>query len=136
LIVAGPGVSARGRASTRTVELLDIYPTLAQLAGVKPPASLQGRSLQPLVANPEAAWDRPALTQVRRGSAADQFMGYSLRTEKWRYTEWDEGKRGVQLYDLNADPSELKNLATDPMHAKTVAELRALLRATKTRSEQ
>ena len=56
---------------------------------------------------PSAKWDHPALTQVRRGPAASAYMGYSIRTEKWRYTEWENGKRGVELYDEAADPREL-----------------------------
>ena len=55
-------------------------------------------------------------------------MGYSVRTEKWRYTEWDDGKRGVELYDEVADPGELRNLATDPKHRSIVAEMQQLLR--------
>ena len=70
----------------------------------------------PLLKNPQCEWDHPALTQVRRGAATATFMGYSVRTEKWRYTEWDDGKRGVELYDEAADPRELKNLAADPKH--------------------
>jgi iduronate 2-sulfatase len=128
LIAAGPGVAARNRPSPRVVEFLDVYPTLAELAGVSPPAGLQGRSLVPLLRNPEAPWDHPALTQVRRGPAADAFMGYSVRTAKWRYTEWDDGKRGVELYDEEEDPRELRNLADDPGHAAVLAELRTLLR--------
>jgi len=128
LLFAGPGVTARGRASTRIVELLDVYPTLAQLASVTPPADLHGRSLVPLLTRPDAAWDRPALTQVRRGPAADAFMGYSVRTEKWRYTEWEDGKRGVELYDETKDPAEMHNLAKQPEHEKAVAEMQALLR--------
>ena len=99
LIVAGPGVTARGRSSSRVVEFLDLYPTLAALASVTPPAGLQGRSLAPLLKNPDAKWDHPAVTQVRRGPAASSYMGYSVRTEKWRYTEWENGKRGAELYD-------------------------------------
>ena len=59
------------------------------------------------------------------------FMGYSVRTEKWRYTEWDEGKRGVELYDEAADPDEMRNLAADPKHSATVVEMKKLLRATR-----
>ena len=73
----------------------------------------------PLLKNPGAEWTHPALTQVMRGTAPNQFMGYSVRNERWRYTEWDGGKRGVELYDEVADPRELKNLATDPAHRKT-----------------
>jgi iduronate 2-sulfatase len=127
LIIAGPGVAATGRASTRIVEFVDLYPTLASLAGIQPPSGLHGRSLAPLLKNPAATWDHPAITQVRRGPAATPFFGYSIRTEKWRYTEWDGGKRGVELYDELADPKELTNLATDVKHQETVREMQQRL---------
>src|SRR5688500_5800555 len=123
LIMAGPGVTARNRSTSRVVEFLDIYPTLAALARLSPPAGLQGRSLTPLLRNPRADWQHAALTQVRRGPANAAFMGYSVRTERWRYTEWDEGKRGVELYDQRADPDELRNLAADPKHTDTAGEM-------------
>lgn len=127
LIVAGPGVTAAGRASPRVVELLDIYPTLATLAGVRAPKGLQGRSLAPLLKDPDARWDHPAITQVRRGPAASSFKGYSIRTERWRYTEWDNGAQGAELYDETADPKETRNLVTDPQHRKVVADLQRRL---------
>jgi uncharacterized sulfatase len=65
-MMAGPGVTAEGQVSHRIVELLDIYPTLAALARVVAPAGLQGRSFQPLLVNPKAAWDHAALSQVQR----------------------------------------------------------------------
>jgi len=126
LIVTGPGVS-RG-VSSRTVELVDLYPTLADLVGLAVPSGLHGRSLKPLLQDPKARWDRPAFTQVRRGGANNQFMGYSVRTEKWRYIEWDEGRQGRQLYDEAADPDELRNLAADPKQAKVIAAMQHLLR--------
>jgi uncharacterized sulfatase len=128
LIIAGPGVSATGRASSRIVEFVDLYPTLAALAGLRAPSGLPGRALTRLLENPSAKWDHPAITQVRRGPAATAFFGYSIRTEKWRYTEWDGGKRGVELYDEKADPDERTNLAEDPKHQKTVRELQQRLR--------
>jgi uncharacterized sulfatase len=128
LIMSGPGVMARNRSTSRVVEFLDIYPTLADLARLSPPAGLQGRSLTPLLKDPRAEWRHAALTQVRRGPANATFMGYSVRTEQWRYTEWDEGKRGIELYDEVDDPDELRNLAADPKHSKTGAEMRELLR--------
>jgi iduronate 2-sulfatase len=133
LIFAGPSVK-RGNSSTRTVEFVDIYPTLADLCGLADvPKDLAGRSLRPLLSNPRAAWDRPALTQVRRGGAGNQFMGYSVRDERWRYTEWDEGRRGVELYDEANDPRELRNLAGDPGHANVVARMKKLLQEAKSR---
>jgi uncharacterized sulfatase len=133
LIVAGPGVAAVGRATSRIVEFLDVYPTLAALTGLRPPAGLHGRSLAALLKDPAAKWDRPAVTQVRRGQAASPFFGYSVRTEKWRYTEWDGGQRGVELYDEVADPRELTNLASDPRHQKTVRDMQRLLRRAQTK---
>ena len=127
VIVAGPGVSSKGRSTSRVVEFLDLYPTLADLAGVAAPRGLHGRSLTPLLKNAKAKWDHPALTQVLRGPAATGYMGYSVRTEKWRYTEWEGGKRGAELYDEAADPHERRNLAVDAKHQKVVADMQRVL---------
>jgi uncharacterized sulfatase len=120
---------SRNRPTSRIVEFLDLYPTLADLAALPPPPGLHGRSLTPLLKNPRAEWNHPALTQVRRGPPTAAFMGYSVRTEQWRYTEWDEGKRGVELYNEAADPDELRNLATDPKQRATLADMQKLLRS-------
>jgi iduronate 2-sulfatase len=124
VIVAAPRQKTKGRPSSRTVELVDLYPTLADLCGLAPPKTLAGESLKLLLDDPVAPWDKPAFTQVWRGT----FPGYSVRTERWRYTEWDDGKKGVQLYDYQNDPEEKMNLAEDPRHAKTRQELQALIR--------
>lgn len=124
LIIAAPGKAA-GETCLRTVELVDLYPTLADLAGVAAPKNLEGASLRPLLENPQAEWKRPAYTQVQRGA----FPGHSVRTERWRYTEWDGGEKGAELYDHETDPQELKNLAVDPKFAATVAEMKALVKA-------
>jgi uncharacterized sulfatase len=128
LIVRVPGAKGNGRSSPRPVESLDIYPTVAEFAGVKPPKNVAGKSLMPLLKNPEKSWGRPAYTQVRRGNTNDFFMGYSVRTERWRYTEWDGGKRGAELYDHENDPREFTNLASNVVHAKTVNEMQKLLK--------
>jgi uncharacterized sulfatase len=125
LMIAAPGLK-RG-ASERIVELIDVYPTLAELARLAPTPGLHGRSLVPLLKNPRAGWDRPAFTQVTRGGVKERFMGYAVRTAKWRYIEWDDGRRGAQLYDEAKDPAELTNLAADPAHAPVVAEMKKLL---------
>ncbi len=129
LIVYLPRAKGNGKASGRTVELVDLHPTLADLCGLKPPAGLEGKSLKPLLDDPQAAWTKPACTQVTRGKAKDvnEIMGRSVRTERWRYTEWDAGKRGLELYDHDNDPKEYKNLASDPKYAATVEELKKLL---------
>ena len=125
-MIALPKAKAKG-VCARPVELVDIYPTLADLCGLKPPANLEGTSLRPLLENPKARWTHPAITQQVRQKDEKQIMGYSVRTERWRYTEWDGGKAGAELYDHNNDPHEWHNLATDAKKAGTIAELKKLL---------
>jgi uncharacterized sulfatase len=135
LIVYDPRAKGNGKASARTVELVDLHPTLATACGLPVPAILTGRSLTPLLDDPTAAWDKPALTQVSRntptatGEKTSQqlTMGYSVRNERYRYTEWAEGEKGAQLYDYERDPEEGKNLIDDPVHKETVATMKALL---------
>jgi uncharacterized sulfatase len=121
LLIAGPGIEPG--VSPRTVELLDLYPTLAELCGLERPAHLEGASLVPLLREPELAWDRAAFTQLVRLD----YHGWSVRTERWRYTEWDGGTIGRELYDHAHDPHEFVNLAERPEHAAVVAELAAAL---------
>jgi uncharacterized sulfatase len=111
----------------RTVELVDIYPTLADLCNLRAPANLDGRSLRPLLENPKARWMVPAITQQVRTDGSTRIMGYSLRTERWRYTEWDGGKAGVELYDHVDDPHEWHNISKDSKYAKVVSDMKRLL---------
>ncbi len=129
MIVYAPGMKAAGKGCGRVAELLDLYPTLADVCGLEAPAGLEGVSLKKFLDDPTAPGKEAAYTQVRRagGMKEKPFMGRSVRTERWRYTEWDDGKRGVQLYDHDADPHEHENLAKDEKHAETVKMLRALL---------
>jgi uncharacterized sulfatase len=129
-IISVPG-GVKGQTSNRTVELLDIYPTLAALNGLPLPNDQDGHDLSPLIKNPTAKWTHPAYTQVARRSAIpgqNVIMGRSVRTEDWRYTEWDEGRAGAELYDHIHDQGEYTNLATNPAYGKKVEELSKLLR--------
>ena len=120
LIIAAPGFSKNGN-TTKPVELLDLYPTLADLCGIKPPEALEGKSLRPLLTDPIGKdWNKPAFTQVW---LKEDVWGYSIRTERYRYTEWLAGAAGRELYDHASDPNEKNNLADDPQHAETVARL-------------
>ena len=120
LIIAAPGLS-QGQHTTKPVELLDLYPTLADLCGLNPPANLEGKSLRPLLTDVLGnGWHKPAVTQIWHNRKA---WGYSIRTDRYRYTEWLEGKAGRELYDHSVDPEEVTNLANDSQHAKAVAEL-------------
>ena len=127
MIIFDPSAKGNGKVSTRPVELVDLYATLADLAGLPAPVGVEGKSLRPLIEDPAAKWDAPAFTQVYR--AGPKFFGRSVRTEKWRYTEWSGGEKGSELYDHEADPKEYVNLAADPKQAETVKRLKGLLKA-------
>lgn len=123
LIVIAPGKKANV-VSQRLVEFVDAYPTLTELCKLPAPEGMEGISFAPLLDDPNRPWKQAAYTQVQRG----RIMGRSVRTERWRYTEWDDGRAGVELYDHDHDPKEYANLAKDPKHADTVNELKRLLR--------
>jgi len=124
LIIAAPNVKGKGKSCERTVEFIDIYPTLCELCELPMPKhKLSGKSLVPLLNNPKAEWGRPAFTFVQRG----KVLGVSVRTERWRYTEWDEGRLGVELYDHENDPNEWRNLANDPKFSDVIREMKRLL---------
>lgn len=139
-MIVAPGAK-QGTAVATPVSHLDLFPTLAELCGVEKPANLQGQSLAPMLKDPAVAGRGWALTQVARGgglnratvtsdvgSAGRRYFGYTLRTPRWRYTEWDEGRAGAELYDHDADPREITNLAKAPAQAETIRELAATLR--------
>jgi uncharacterized sulfatase len=137
LIIAAPGAKGAGKSVAGPCELIDVYPTLAELCSLPLPhgGSPQpaGKSIAPQLADPSLPTKGFALTQVRRGGGGmgknkgDSFPGYSLRTGRWRYTEWDGGKKGLELYDHQTDPQEFTNLAERAEHAATVKELAAQL---------
>ncbi|MFN3190727.1 MAG: sulfatase [Aureliella sp.] len=113
LIVFDPAAKGNGKACKRVVEFVDIYPTVAELSGLEPDTGLTGQSLVPLLDSPARPWDSAAITQVVRPGNGRPIMGRSVRTERWRYTEWNGAIDGVELYDHQADPGEFKNLALD-----------------------
>ena len=133
LLIVWPGVSRTGGVARAPVSHVDLYPTLASGCGLVPPAGLPGQDLAAMLADPDQPGRDWALTQVTRPGGKKEgtppFAGYSLRTPRWRYTEWDDGRRGRELYDHEADHRELTNLADDPGHADNVAALSRQLRA-------
>lgn len=114
LIWVAPGVTKPGGVCARTVDFMSIFPTLTDLCGLPTPPHVEGTSLRALLADPQAAWDRPALTTHR-------FKNHAVRTEEWRYIRYANGDE--ELYHELSDPNEWTNLARDPKHAATKAQL-------------
>ncbi len=134
LMLRMPGQKAAGAKTDALVELVDVYPTICALAGVEAPSDLEGSSLAPLLDDAKAAWKPAAFSQYPR-RAGDAVMGYSVRTDRYRYTEWQENwktpeqKKMIarELYDHETDPAETKNLADDPKQTGTIEELSTVL---------
>ena len=120
-IIRVPGMTKSGTASEAMVELVDVYPTLADLVGLEPPDHLQGTSLRPLLGHPERLGKKKyAYSVVTRG----QKLGYALRNQRWRYGKWPDGE---ELYNLTNDPEEKRNLAMKPHVQDRLTEFRELL---------
>jgi iduronate 2-sulfatase len=128
LIVSAPGF-AKGARSEAFVEIVDIFPTIAQLTGGKIPSGRDGKSLEPVLRDPRSDFRPFALTQYSRGST----MGYSLRDERWRYTEWIQaGTKKIvarELYDHRDTQLPQRNLADNPEQAELVTRLSKQLNA-------
>lgn len=129
LIIVDPRAAGNGKTSPRVVQSIDIYPTLADLCGLPIPEGLDGRSLAPLLKDPQAEWKHHAYTLWSEDGKT--LTGVVVRTEKWRYAEFDDG--GKMLTDLASDPLEIKNLANDPQYARIVEEHAALAKQYKDR---
>ena len=88
------------------------------------------KSLVQLLKNPAKKWNGEAFTQVLRPGDGLPVMGASIRTDRWRYSEWNEGQQGIELYDHFEDPHEFNNLASQPEHQETIFKLSKKLRKT------
>jgi len=121
LIIAAPGMKASGASTATLAEMVDFYPTLAELCGLEAPKFLSGVSLASVLNDP---------TVKPRTSAFTQFAsGYSIRTDRYRYTHWgDEGADGLELYDHKTDPAEMHNLADSDDHEDLIKKLSDMLK--------
>lgn len=128
LILSVPGMPSAGEHTDALVEFVDIYPTLADLAGLEKPGHLEGTSAAPLIADPNQPWKRAAYSQYPRNAEGKKLMGYSKRTERYRITRWVERTDhtkvvAIELYDHKNDPEENTNIAGDPANKELVEQL-------------
>ncbi|MEY3895508.1 MAG: hypothetical protein RLZZ214_1027 [Verrucomicrobiota bacterium] len=126
LLISVPGMKRAGATSSALVEFVDIYPSLAELAGLPLPAHLEGTSFKPLLDEPERPWKSAAFSQYPR----EKLMGYTMRTDRHRFTIWVDAKDhakvdAIELYDHQTDPQENTNVANDPANAAMVEQLTA-----------
>lgn len=145
LIFAGPGVKAKGKPAHAPTEFLDIYPTLCEMADLHVPDHLHGNSLVPLLNNPQMEWNEVAFSQFLRGRFSrskidfqgQEYMGYAMRTERYRYIEWYEwdaemeSKRqmiDVELFDHQTDPIESINFAKDLANKDIIDSLSMMMK--------
>ncbi|KAB2648654.1 MAG: sulfatase [Verrucomicrobiota bacterium] len=128
LIVSAPGLKTAGAHTQSLVEYVDIYPTLCDLAGLPLPKHLEGLSFKPLMENPSRPWKKAAFSQYPREVNGHSIMGYSMRTERYRFTVWvsrdDHSKiDAIELYDHTVDPQENYSIAKKPENKALVEEL-------------
>jgi len=124
LIFSVPGMKMAGRRSDALTGLIDVYPTLCDLAGIEPPHELSGRSLRPQLEDVSRSGKPAELTSMSlRGGG----YGYSVRTDRYRYSLFRGGTRGVMLYDHAEDPEERRNLAIEAGYEDVVSEMKSLM---------
>jgi arylsulfatase A-like enzyme len=132
LIISAPGTKHAGTKTEALTEFVDIYPTLVDLADLETPSHLEGKSLVPVLNNPTAPHRSAAFSQYPRTVNRQRLMGYSMRTDRYRYTRWlDRYDHSIviaeELYDHNSDPQENANVVNEPQHRATVKKLAAAM---------
>ncbi|MEK6233351.1 MAG: sulfatase-like hydrolase/transferase, partial [Planctomycetales bacterium] len=127
LIIRAPGAKGNGRSSNALVELIDLYPTLCELAKLPLPESLEGKSMTPLLSRPDLAWKDAAFSQFPRRDGPARLMGYAMRTDRYRYVEWQDRRTrqvvSTELYDHAKNSLENTNVAGRAEHQPLIAKL-------------
>ena len=140
MIISVPGTKQAGNSSEALVELIDLYPTLADLCGLPKPPHLKGKSIVQVLNDPSKTVRNAAFTVTRargkmpRGVKGSKPLGHTIRTERYRYTEWGGGTHGIELYDYKVDPDEFTNLAKIPSAKKTLNRMQELMQSTRERT--
>lgn len=132
LIISLPGLTPAAKIENRIVELLDLHPSMCELAGISPPPNLDGVSFAPLFRDAARPWKSAAFSQFPRGFS-NRIMGRAMRTDRYRYIEWidwyDDVLIETELYDHQTDPQENVNIAVDQANAALVRSLAAQMKA-------
>lgn len=124
LIISAPGRKGNGKSTRSLVEFVDIYPTVAQLAGLTAPNNLEGQSMLPLLDDPSRAWKSAAFSVV---TAPKGIMGRAALTDRYRYIRWTGPHPDEELFDHQTDPREYKNLARFKEHEGLLQRMRSVL---------
>jgi arylsulfatase A-like enzyme len=131
LIVSAPGQPGRGKKAAGLTELVDLYPSLCEICDLPRPPGLEGSSFLPIFEDPERLWKRAVFSQYPREiPGAGPGMGRSMRTRRYRYTEWRGESTpylATELYDYETDPGETTNIAGRPQHISLVNGLAGML---------
>ena len=130
LMICVPGMANAGKHTAALVEFVDVYPTLAELAGLPPPKTLEGTSFKPLLDDPNKPWKTAAFSQYPRKVGKKNLMGYTMRTDRYRLTRWVDHKDhskvdAVELYDHQTDPQENTNIVNNAENKALVKKLTA-----------
>ena len=123
-IVVGNSVGKKNIRTNTLIEFVDLYPTLADIFKLKnTPDYLEGKSFKEILKNPELPFRDVVYAVVSRG----EFLGKMVKSQKWRYEEWDDAKKGIELYDQINDKFEYNNLAQKPEYAEIINQMKALM---------
>ncbi len=126
LVIHLPDAAGNGRPCLRIVQSIDLYRTLAELCHLDLPSPIHGKSLTPLLNDPQAIWDEPAFSIWSEDG--ETVHGTAVRTPRWRYAEFGQNAvNGSMLFDMYADPMQLRNLAAEPASQNVVAGLAPLI---------
>ena len=123
-IICAPG-RKKGVICNQLVEAVDLFQTLTELCGIPTPEGKEGSGLVPLLDNPNIPWKKAIFSNLKRNLNGDTLLATAVQTELWHYNNWQEG--GEELYNIVSDPTEITNLALNPVYTDTVNKLRSIL---------
>ncbi|GAG25403.1 unnamed protein product, partial [marine sediment metagenome] len=117
--------SNKGKKCNAFFEFIDIYPTLAAMFNLdNVPTYLEGESFDKVIKNPSLPFREAVFATINRGN----IKGRTVKTNQWRYTEWNKGEEGIELYDQVNDPEEYYNLAANEEYIEIIEEMKELFK--------